>query len=110
MPEGPSREEALVDHGRIAVAHLRSRHVPALPARLRRPVAEVDVLPVEPEALVEPAEVLEHFAPEEEERAKHPVCLHRLARPLVEEVVTPLALARAKQEPKRRAANERPRK
>jgi hypothetical protein len=39
------------------------RDVPALPARLRSPVAELDVLTVKTKPLVEAAELVEHLAP-----------------------------------------------
>ena len=51
------------------------RDEPALPAGLPGPVAEVDVLAVEAEAFVEAAELVEHLAAQEEERAEHPVRL-----------------------------------
>jgi hypothetical protein len=53
-------------------------------------VAEVDVLAVEAEALVEVAELLEHLAPQQEECREHPVGLDRLRRAVVEQVVVEL--------------------
>ncbi len=84
-----------------------SGHVPALPAGAGGAVAEVDVLAVEAEALVEAAELLEHRAAQEQEAAEHPVGLDRLGRPLVEVVVAALVLVRVDEEPQRRAADER---
>ena len=70
----------------------RGRDVPALPASPHRPVLEVDVLSVEPEALVEAAELVEHRPAQEQESAEHPVGLRRLRRRrLVEVEVAALA-------------------
>src|SRR5207244_10348826 len=82
------------------------RDVPALPARAFGPVGEVDVVAVEAVALVEPAEVVQHLAAEEEERAEQPVRGDGLDRALVEQVVAALAVGRVEQEPERRAADE----
>ena len=68
----------------------RRGHVPALPAGLRRAVVEVDVLAVHPEARVPAADLVEHRAAQQQERAEHPVRLHRLGRALVEQVVAAL--------------------
>src|SRR5204862_1252873 len=87
VPERATREEAPVGHRRVRVLDDRRRDVPPLPAGLPGSVAEVDVLAVEAEALVEAAELVEHRAAEHEERAEHPVGLDRLGGPLVEEVV-----------------------
>ena len=46
VPERVPREEAPVDDGRVVVRHDGVGDVPALPARLRRAVAEIDVLAV----------------------------------------------------------------
>ena len=82
-------------------------HVPALPAGLGGPVAEVDVLAVEAEALVEPAELVEHLAAQKQERGEHPVGLDRLGRALVEQVVVDLARLRAQGLPERRSPDDR---
>src|SRR5688500_10009516 len=64
----------------------RGRDVPALPAGPRRAVRKVDVLAVEAEALVEPAELVQHGAPKQQEGAEHPVRLDRLVRLVAVEV------------------------
>src|SRR3954468_12272198 len=69
VPERAAREPPLVGLRLVLVAHDRLRDVPALPAGARRAVLQVDVLAVEAEALVEPAELLEHLAPQEQEGA-----------------------------------------
>jgi hypothetical protein len=81
-------------------------HVPALPAGLRGAVAEVDVLAVEAEAGVEAAELVQQLPSQEQERAEHPVRLHRLRRELVELVVLDLARLRAQDLPERRPAHD----
>ena len=50
VPERPPRQEAAVGDGGVRVRDDRLRDVPALPARLRGPVAEVDVLAVQPDS------------------------------------------------------------
>ena len=107
VPERAPREEAPVGHGRVVVRDDGGRHVPALPARVRGAVAEVDVLAVEAEARVEAAELVEHRAAQEQEGAEHPVGLDRLGRALVEVVVRALALVAADELAQRRAADER---
>ena len=96
VPERPPGEEALVGDGLVVVDRDRLRDVPALPAGLARAVGEVDLLAVEPVALVEAAELVEQLAAEEEERAEQPVGGGRLGRVLVEQVVAALALLRAR--------------
>ncbi len=107
VPKRAPREEPPVDLGRVPVRHGRGGHVPALPTGLRRSVAELDVLAVEPEALVEATELLQHLAPEQKEGAEHPVRLHRLGWVLVEQVVRALALERARRVAERRPSDER---
>ena len=85
----------------------RLRDVPALPAGLRGPVAEVDVLAVEAEALVEAAELVEHLAAQEEEGGEHPVGLDRLGRPVLEQVVVELPGLRAEDRAQRRPPDDR---
>ena len=80
VPERPAGEEALVGDGLVVVDHDRFGDVPPLPAGLARAVGEVDVLAVEPVALVEAAELVEQLAAEEEERAEQPVGERRLGR------------------------------
>ena len=65
----------------------RVRHVPPFPAGTHRAVLEVDVLSVEPEALVEAVELLEHRAPQEQKPSEHPVALNGLQRHRLVEVV-----------------------
>src|SRR5688572_10843512 len=107
VPERSSCEEALVGRRIPAMANDRAGHVPALPARRCRPVAEVDLLAVHPEAFVEAAELLQHRAAEQEAAAEHPVGLDGLGWTLVEEVVVALVLERRAQAAERRAADER---
>src|ERR1051326_4741520 len=87
VPEGPAREETPVGLALPLVADDRRRDVPALPARLRGAIAEIDVLAVQREAGVEAAELVEHRAAEAEEAAEQPVGLHRLDGLLAEVVV-----------------------
>ena len=102
------RERKLpVDDRRVVVDDDRARDVPPLPARLHRPVAEVDVLAVVPEPRVPAADLLEHRAALKQERAEQPVGLHGLRRALVEEVVVAL-LVGAAEAAERCAANDRP--
>ena len=54
-------QEALVDDCRVCVRYERLGDVPALPARLRRAVAEVDVLAVVAEARVPAADLVEQL-------------------------------------------------
>ena len=75
--------------------------------RLRRAVAEVDLLAVHAKALVEAAELVEHRAAEEQAAAEHPVGLDGLGGTLVEEVVVALVLERRAQATQRRAPDER---
>ena len=70
-------------------------------------VAEVDLLAVHAEALVEASEPVEHRAAEEQAAPEHPVGLDRLGGTLVEQVVVALVLERRAQAAERRAANER---
>src|SRR5579859_6994992 len=107
VPERPARPEPAVRERVPAVRHHRGRHVPPLPPRLREPVAEVDLLPVHPEALVEPPYLVEGGAPDHQESAQHPVRLHRLRGPLVEVIMAPLPFERRKEEPKRRSPHQR---
>src|SRR4051794_9990371 len=92
VPERPPRGEAAIDDGRVVVLHARARHVPALPARLRGAVAEVDVLAVHAEARVEAADRVEQLAAQEQERAEQPIGFDGLLRALVQQVVPALAL------------------
>src|SRR5262245_16592354 len=87
--------------------HDSGRDVPALPARLRGPVAEVDVLAVVTEAGVPAVDLLEQRAAHEEEGAEHPIGLHGLGGTLVEGVVLALGLVRRAEPAKRRAAYDR---
>src|SRR5262249_30220112 len=73
-------------------------HPPALPTSLHRPVAEVDILDVELVAGIPAADLLEHFAPHEEEGTEHRVDLQRLDCGCVEQVVPPLPAERWKEE------------
>jgi hypothetical protein len=82
VPERMSGDEAAVADDGVAVLDEGLRHVPALPARLRRSVPEVDVA-VEPKALVEAAELFEHLAAQEQEGAEHPVGRDRLGGTLL---------------------------
>ena len=107
VPDGVAGEEPAVDHGRVLVVHDRGGHVPALPARLRGAVVQVDVLAVHAEAGVEAADLVEHRAPEEEERREHRVRLRGLLGPLVEEVVLALPAAGREEQAQGRPADER---
>src|SRR5439155_26054074 len=80
------------------------RDVPALPTGLAGAVGEVDLLDVEPVALVEAAKLLEHLASEEEESAEQPIRGGRVGRVLVEQVVAALAPSRRQHAAQRRAA------
>ena len=84
---------------------LRGRDVPALPAGLRGPVAQVDVLAVEAEALVEAAQLVQHLAAQEQEGAQHPVGFDRLGRL----VRRRSAARRSRTAAERRAPDDRPR-
>src|SRR3954451_13195447 len=94
VPERPPREEPGGGLAFPFVAYHGGRHVPALPARLRSSVGEIDVFAVEPEAGVEAAEVLEHRATQEHKAAEKPVRRHRLVRLVAEVVVLALPLER----------------
>src|SRR5919108_3970870 len=107
VPERVAAEEPPVRLGSMGMPDDRVRDVPALPAGLGSSIGEVDLLAVEAVAVVEAAELVEHLAAQEQERAQHPVGLDRLLRPLVEQVVIPLALLRAEQAPQRRPAENR---
>src|SRR5438477_81000 len=107
VPEGPPRHEPRVRLPLPFVPDDGARHIPALPARLRGSVTEIDILSVEPEAGVEPAELFEHRAAEEHEASEEPVRLHRLVRLVVEVVVVVLPLERRPETPQRRTAHER---
>ena len=89
------------------VRHDCLRHVPALPARLRRAVAEVDVLAVVAVPGVPAADLVEHRAAHEQERTEHPVRRNGLGRPLVEGVVVALRLVRRSEPANRRPADDR---
>src|SRR6266545_1712112 len=108
VPERAPREERVISDRRVGVLHDRLRYVPALPAGLRHPVTQLDVLAVQPEAFVEAAELVERGPPKEEESAEHPVGLDRLGRALVEEIVPTLPALRAKEPPQRGPAHQRP--
>src|SRR5207237_6035399 len=62
VPERPPREEPPVCHRLVVVDDDRVRHVPPLPPGLARAVREVDVVAVQPVALVGAAELLQHLA------------------------------------------------
>src|SRR4029450_8808523 len=102
-----ARADGLVRQRLPAVRADRLRDVPALPARLRSSVTEVDLLAVHPETGVVAAELVEHRAAEGERPAEHPVGLDRLLRPFVELVVRALALERREQVAKRCPADQR---
>ena len=59
VPKGAPGQPALVGHGLVLVSHDRVRHEPAFPPGAHGAIGEVDVFAVEPEALVEPAELVE---------------------------------------------------
>jgi hypothetical protein len=103
VQERPAGQERAVGDGGVGVHHTRGGDVPALPASRRSPVGEVDVLAVEAEAFVEAAELVEHLAAEQQERAEHPVGFDRIGGPVVVEV--PLGVQPAA---KRRSAHDRP--
>ena len=67
VPERVSREEALVDHGRVRVRHDRVGHVPALPTGLCGAVAEIDVLAVVAKSGVPATDLVEHRPTHEED-------------------------------------------
>src|SRR5439155_21024013 len=90
VPECPPGEEPAIGLGRVDVADYRLRHVPALPARLLGPVAEIDVLPIHAEARVEAAQLVEHLPAEQQEGSEHPVRFGRLGRPVLEQVMLAL--------------------
>ena len=69
MPERVLRQELLVDHGRVLVAHDGGRNVPALPAGARGAVVEIDVLAVHAEAGIPTADLVEHLPSQQQERA-----------------------------------------
>ncbi len=106
VPERVTREEALVDHRRVLVVDNGVGDEPALPAGLRGAVVEVDVLAVHPEARIPAADLVEHGAAEQDERAEHRVGRDGLVRLLAEQVVSPLPAQRREQEPQRRAPDE----
>src|SRR5580765_5702845 len=108
VPEGPAREEPAVGHPLPFVVNDRIGDVPALPAGLRGAVAEVDVLAVEAEAGVEPADLSQHRATQEHEAAEHPVGLHGGGRVLAEVVVRLLLLEWRSKPTERRSPYERP--
>src|SRR5215213_3431981 len=107
VPERPPCEESRVRLAFPFVPHDGGGHVPALPARLRGAVGEIDVFAVEPEAGVEAAELLEHRAAQEHETPEEPIRPHRLVRLVAEVVVLALPLERRTQTAQRRAARER---
>src|SRR5437773_6806205 len=112
VPEGLPRQEPPVRDRGVLMPNGRLGDVPALPAGPRRAVTEIDVLSVEAVTLVEAAQLVEHVAPQEEERGEHPVGLDRLGRPLVEQVVVPLPCLRMEERtegspPDDRAADRR---
>ena len=94
---------------RPVVRDARRRDVPALPAGAHRAVAEVDVLDIVAVALVPAAELVQHRAAQEQERAEQPVRLHGPSGPLAEVVVRALALERREQPPQRRPSDDRAR-
>src|SRR3954454_19951232 len=63
VPKRAAREEAPVGDSLVVVDDDRVGYVPALPAGLARAVGEVDVVAVQSIALIEAAELLEHFPP-----------------------------------------------
>ena len=107
VPERPTRQEPLVGHPSMGVNDGGGGNEPALPARAHRPVAEIDVLAVEAEAVVEAAELIEHLTPQEDERADQPLGVGGLGRLLVQEVVVALARPWVEEPAKRRPADER---
>ena len=99
-------EEPLVDHSGVRVVDDCLRDEPALPARLRGAVGDVDVLDVVPEAGVPAADLLQHRAAHQQAgAAEQPVALDRLDR--ARAVVSGLVLVGATQEPERRSAPDR---
>src|SRR6266536_6403555 len=94
VPERPAGEEPAVGLGSVDVRDDGLGHIPALPARTRCAIAEVDVLAVESVALVESAELIEQLPAKKQECAQHPVGLDRAGGTVVELVVSPLALLR----------------
>ena len=109
VPERPAGEQALVGDGLVVVDRDRLGDVPPLPAGEARAVGEVDLLAVEPVALVEAAELVEQLSAEEEEGAEQPVRECRVGRVLVEQIVAALPLLRLEQAAERRAADDRAR-
>src|SRR5919202_6474441 len=107
VPPGAPREETAVGLALPLVPHARLGDEPPLPTRLRGAIAEVDVLAVEAEALVEATEFVEHLAAQEQERAHHPVGLDRGRRAVVQQVVRPLPPLGIEEEPERRPAEQR---
>src|SRR6476659_8112651 len=83
-PESSACEDSVVRDRRMCVYDDCVGNVPAFPTRFRGSVTEVDVLAVEPEAGIEPAELVDHLAAKEQERGEHPVSVNRLGRPLLE--------------------------
>ena len=107
VPERVPVEEALVDHRRVVVVCDRGRDEPALPARLRRPVGEVDVLDVVAEAGIPAADLFQHRAAQQQTgAAEEPVALHRLGR--TGAVVGDLVPVGIAEQPQRRPAPDRP--
>jgi hypothetical protein len=100
-------EEPFVDHGGIRVADDRLGDEPALPARVRGAVGDVDVLDVVAETGVPTADLHQHRAAHQQAgAAEQPVALHRLSG--ARAVVPGLVLVRAAQEPEGRSAPDRP--
>src|SRR2546423_5168838 len=81
MPERVLRQELLVDHGCVLVAHDGGRDVPPLPAGTGGTVVEVYVLAIHAEAGIPAADLVEHLAPQQNERAEHRVGGNRLVPP-----------------------------
>src|SRR3954467_12378125 len=92
VPQRAPGQPTLVGLGLVLVPDDGLRHVPPLPPGTQRAVLQGDVLAVQAEALVEPAELLEHRPPQEQEAAPHPIGPHPLLRlRLAQMEATPLA-------------------
>src|SRR5215210_7601445 len=91
VPERSASQERTVSLRRVHMRDDSLRHVPAFPAGSRGPVTEIDVLPVEPVALVESAQLGEHVSAKKKERAQHPLGFGRADGTMVQLVVSALA-------------------